>query len=325
MAHQLKPAAEILAHYQAGILRHEQLIEAGYCASGIQRRVASGDWRRLGKGVYATFTGKSIREAKLWTTVLLAGHGALLSHETAAELHGFAKKPLPKIHITIPIDRRVKERSGVVVHRARVMRPDTMQAPWLLPLTNVEDTVLDLADAARTFDGAYSWICDALGEQKTALAAVRKALARRKRIRWRSWLTEALAECDDGMNSALERRYARDVEQAHGLPTAVRQVKHRVGSGNIYLDNLYEEYQLCVELDGVATHPAGSRWKDTKRDNANIAVYNTRTMRFGWVEVTEEKCLSAAMVDSTIRNNGWQGQIHPCGPRCAIPYSLSRS
>jgi hypothetical protein len=314
----LRPDAELLSHYQKQVIGRWQLIDAGHSASSIQRRVASGRWQRVGKGIYATFTGPSTREAELWTAVLRAGPGALLSHETAAELHGFAK-PSPKIHITVPFGRRPARRNplpGVVIHRARVMRPDSIQAPWLLPKTNVEDTVLDLVDAAKTFDSAYTWICDALGDQKTALVHLRAALARRKRIRWRAWLTEAFADSGDGINSALERRYARDVERAHGLPKATRQIKRRAGSGNIYLDNLYESYQLCVELDGAAAHPDKHRWKDAKRDNDNIATYNTRTMRLGWVAVTEEVCLSTTMVARALRNNGWQGQIHPCGPRC---------
>jgi hypothetical protein len=319
MKRPLPPDAELLASYQKGIIRRGQLIDAGYSASAVQRRLVSGDWQRLGDGVYATFTGESTREARLWTAVLRAGPGALLSHETAAELHGFASEISAKIHVTVPFDRRPARRRdvhGIVIHRARVLRPDEMQAPWLYPITSVQDTVLDLVDAAKTFDRAYSWICDALGAKKTALVHLRAGLARRKKIRWRAWLTDALAECEDGINSALERRYVRDVERAHGLPRAIRQVKRRVGSGNIYLDNLYEEYQLCVELDGAATHPDKNRWKDTKRDNANIAAYNTRTMRYGWVGVTEENCSSAAMVGSALHNNGWQGQLRRCGPRC---------
>jgi hypothetical protein len=44
-------------------------------------------------------------------------------------------------------------------------------------------------------------------------------------------------------------------------------------------------------------------------------------MRYGWVHVTEQCCLSAAMVAGALRNNGWTGQIHPCGPRCTAPLS----
>jgi hypothetical protein len=34
----------------------------------------------------------------------------------------------------------------------------------------------------------------------------------------------------------------------------------------MYLDNLYEEYEVCVELDGTAAHPADEQWLDKRRD-----------------------------------------------------------
>ena len=52
---------------------------------------------------------------------------------------------------------------------------------------------------------------------------------------------------------------------------AQRQARRRHGSGNRYLDNLYEPFRLGVELDGSAAHPAEGRWRDTHRDNANLA------------------------------------------------------
>jgi hypothetical protein len=54
---------------------------------------------------------------------------------------------------------------------------------------------------------------------------IRDALATRKRVRWRVWLAEALAEGGEGIHFPLERRYARDVEGAHGLPQAERQAR----------------------------------------------------------------------------------------------------
>jgi hypothetical protein len=137
-------------------------------------------------------------------------------------VHGFADKPSSKIHISIPAEHRPARNRpipGVIIHRRRALEP-AWTAPWELPRTTVEDTVLDLIDAARTFDDAYGWISRALGRQKTAVIALREALARRKRIRWRSWLSEALDDAAEGVDSPLERRYVQGVERAHGLPTA---------------------------------------------------------------------------------------------------------
>jgi hypothetical protein len=86
----------------------------------------------------------------------------------------------------------------------------------------------------------------------------------------------------------------------------------------MYLDNLYEDYHLCVELDGAAAHPRKGRWQDTARDNANIAAGNTRTIRFGWVAVTEQCCPRAQLVVHSLRNNGWQGAPRPCRAACTV-------
>ena len=105
------------------------------------------------------------------------------------------------------------------------------------------------------------------------------------------------------------------VERAHGLPPARRQARRRHGSGNRYLDNLYEPFGLCVELDGNAAHPAEGRWRDTRRDNANLA-QGTRTLRYGWPDVTEYRCRTAAEVAEVLRSQGWTGTLRRCGPGC---------
>jgi very-short-patch-repair endonuclease len=82
-----------------------------------------------------------------------------------------------------------------------------------------------------------------------------------------------------------------------------------------YLDNLYEEYGLCVELDGAAAHPAEGRWRDTRRDNVSF-VQGARTMRYGWPDVTEHRCRTAAEVGTVLRDGGWTGTVRSCGPGC---------
>jgi predicted transcriptional regulator of viral defense system len=326
MTKPLPPKVEQLSYNQKGIVRRGQLIELGISPSIIQRRVESREWQRLGDGVYATFTGESTRDAKLWTAVLQAGPGALLSHQTAAELHGFAEGISSKIHISVPANRapgRTMPIRGVIIHRCRILRPDRIQAPWIVPRTGVEDTVLDLVAVAKTFDDAYSWICRGTADSLTIPFSLRKAMASRARLRWRTWLTEALADAESGINSALERRYVRDVEQSHGLPAAVRQAKQRTGEKVMYLDNFYEGYQLCVELDGITYHSRANHWKDIDRDNVNIATTNTRTMRFGWVGATEKQCRTAQLVADALRHNGWQGTPHPCKDGCTVGWSTT--
>jgi very-short-patch-repair endonuclease len=250
--------------------------------------------------------------------VLRAGPGAVLSHETAAEIHGLIDKPSSRIHVTVSAERRPGQHRkipGVVIHRSRRLMAE-WQPPWHLPRTSVEDTVLDLVAAARSFDDAYGWISRAVGRRLTSPRELSKALSQRSRIRWRAWLTGALEDAADGVHSPLERNYVDGVERAHGLPKARRQARRRHGSGTRYLDNLYEKYSLSVELDGQAAHPAEERWRDTHRDNAN-RVQGTETMRYGWPDVTENRCRTAAEVGAVLRRRGWTGTLRPCGPGCS--------
>jgi len=274
-------------------------------------------WQRLGRGAYATFTGDLSREARLWAAVLWARPGAALSYETAAELHGLLERPRSQIHVSVPAGRhpgRKRKIPGVVIHRSRCLVPE-WQPPWQLPRTSVDDTVLDLISAARSFDDAYGWISRAVGRQLTSPGSLHKALERRSRIRWRAWLSAALQDAADGVHSPLERHYVQGVEQAHGLPAARRQARRRHGSGTRYLDNAYEQYRLCVEMDGLVAHPAEGRWRDTHRDNQNLA-QGTVTLRYGWPDATENRCRTAAEIAVVLRRRGWTGTLRPCGPAC---------
>ncbi len=301
---------------QSGVVSRQQARDASWPEQTIDRRLRSGTWRRLHRGAYATFTGDPSREAKLWAAVLRVGRGAALSHETAAELHGLIDKPIGQIHVTVPAGRRPARQKirGVIVHRSRCLVPE-WQPPWLLPRTTVEDTVLDLIAVARTFDDAYGWIARAVGRRLTSPQSLSKALNARPRIRWRAWIAGALEDAADGVHSPLERNYVHGVERAHGLPEARRQARRRHADGTRYLDNLYREYDLCVEVDGVTAHPAEGRWRDIHRDNANLA-QGTVTLRYGWPDVTENRCRTAAEVAAVLRRGGWKGTQHSCGSTC---------
>jgi hypothetical protein len=185
----------------------------------------------------------------------------------------------------------------------------------LPPCTRVEDTVLDLIQAAQTFDDAYAWICRAIGRRRTTAERIRAAMDVRKKMRWRREIALALGDAADGALSVLEYRYAHGVERRHGLPVARRQARIRRGSGSSYLDNLYEEYWVCVELDGTAAHPADEQWRDRRRDNAN-AVSGIVTLRFGLLDLGEHRCETAAAVAALLRRHSWTGSLRACGPGC---------
>jgi hypothetical protein len=267
--------------------------------------------------VYAAFSGDPAREAVLWAALLRAGPGAVLSHQTAAERHGLIDEPSPVITITVPVSRHPAQVRipGIVIHRSdAILR--TRHPVMLPPCTRVEDTVLDLIQSATSFEDAYMWICRAVGRRRTTADRIRDAMNARKKMRWRGEVAVALDCADESILSVLEYRYVHRVERPHGLPAARRQARIRQRTGNRYLDNLYEEQGVCVELDGTAAHPADEQWRDKRRDNVN-ALKGIVTLRFGFLDLGDRRCETAAAVAALLGRNGWSGTPQRCSrPAC---------
>jgi hypothetical protein len=298
---------------QAGAVTRRQIIEAGLTMETVRAHLRAGRWSRAYPGVYWTFSGPPPRPATLWATLLTAGRGAVLSHETAAELPGLLDAPAETIHVSLPPDRRVRALPGVRLHH-RCAAP--VAAPARAPArTGVVDTVVDLTQTAGTVDDAISWLVRACGRRLTTPVRLRAGLEARSRLRWREALLTAVADVGAGCHSLLELRYLRDVERPHGLPAGSRQRRRQTGEATAYRDVEYDEFWLIVELDGRAAHldPRRDRW----RDNA-AATQGWSTLRFGWADVNTRGCETAMVVAAALRRAGWPGTPARCGTACRI-------
>jgi very-short-patch-repair endonuclease len=317
--HLSTPCRELLA-IQAGVISRAQALEQGIPAQSIHWLISTGRWQVLRRGVYATFTGEPSRQAALWAVILRAGAGAALSHQTAAELFNVTDRMSSLIHVSVPVGRHVTVIPGVVIHRSTRLA-DAIHPSLLPPRTRIEETLLDLAQQATTFDAAFSAYCAGCQRRLTTPSKLLHAMDGRKKMRWRTELAHALADIQAGVHSLLEYRYVRHVERPHGLPRARRQAGVPADGRSRYLDNLYDGYGLCVELDGREAHPDDRRWQDVRRTNA-VTVRGITTLRYTWTDVNYRPCSTATQIGAALANLGWPGRLRPCGPTC--PIALAR-
>jgi hypothetical protein len=265
--------------------------------------------------VYAVFTGPPPRETWLWAALLRAGPGAVLSHLSAAELHGLIDHPGESIYVTVPSTRRVAAPGLVIRISGRIA--EATQPGREPPRTTVEETVLDLTDLAVTFDDVCGWITRAVARRLTTEERLREALRQRKKIRWRASIEDLIAAAGGGIHSVLEYRYLRDVERAHGLPRSRHQVRVVIEGRTAYRDVYYEKYRLAVELDGGLAHPDEERWRDNRRDN-EAWDQGVVTSRYGWRDVYGHPCETALRQVRMLRRRGWRGTPRPCSERCPL-------
>jgi hypothetical protein len=308
---------------QGGVLAIGQAAKAGLTAESIRNQVHAGRWRVMHRGVYAAFNGTATRRAELWSALLRAGSDAILSHQTAAELYGLLDERSRLIHLTVPHDsnpERCGRIPGVTIHRSRSLT--RKRHPVLTPpRTRVEETVLDLIESAHDFDEGYDWICRAIGRRLTTADRILAASKARPRLRWRRDIELALGYAKGGALSQLELRYLRGVEDPHGLPTAKRQVRVGQATGNRYLDNLYQDYRACVEIDGTAAHPEDEQWRDKNRDRWNSVHERIETIRIGVPDLLNQQrqCETAADVARWLTGRG-PATGHTCpNPDCPVP------
>lgn len=254
----LPAALAVLAKSQEGIVARWQALGLGMTKPQIRYKLQRGHWQLCHPGVYATFTGPLSRLSRLWVAILacskdvgnaarsptsyLPEPDAVLSHETAAELHGLREERPGPIHVTIPHGRRrPKAPRGIKVHISTWL--DAARHPVKLPpCTRVVDTVIDLTQSARTTDEAVSWLSRGCGKRLTTPERLAAAIRERRKLRRRRELLYAVGDAAEGDHSLFEIRYHRNVERAHGLPKGKRQRRRVAGSRIEYIDVVYREF-----------------------------------------------------------------------------------
>lgn len=319
------------AREQAGVITRAQARECGMSPAAIKWQLRSGRWHRAfespstGKrpAVYTTTSGVLSRTAKLWAAILVCGKGAVLSHHSAAELDGLLDPPRngrSDVHVTVPSNRTVQAAPGIVLHyssRLAEARHPVKQPPR----TRIDDTVVDLTQTATTLDQATSIVAQAVQKRLTTPDRIVIRIDGRAKVRWRRELLESCGVIRSGAESLLEARYSRKVELSHGLPIADRQVRLKADERGYIVDNRYRQYRLRVELDGQKGHTGDGVFRDMWRDNAAV-LDGEHQLRFGWDDVDQRRCQTAAIVAAVLIRNGWDARPVPCDPDCDVRETL---
>lgn len=306
---------ERLARRRADVLTRKELLAEGALPDWISRQVTSGRWQRVHPAVYVIHTGPLGWRTRMVAALRYAGPGAALSHSSAAAywFDDVRRGGTDPVEVSVPWERVVKQQPGLRVHRRR-----RMPAVWpgLLAVTTDVETVVDLVSRAADVDDVVGVLTR--GARQTRPEAVRAAAAQRARLRHRALLGELVAAVELGVESPLELRYHRDVERAHGLPSAELQVREMLDGGWVRTDRRYRGHGVRVELDGKLAHPGGRTDRDTWRDNAALLATGEITLRYRWSHVAGRPCRTALQVVEALRRGGWTGEPRPCGPGCPL-------
>ncbi|KRB47698.1 type IV toxin-antitoxin system AbiEi family antitoxin domain-containing protein [Terrabacter sp. Root181] len=333
--------AHRLLRSQDGVISRSQALECGLDDNGLERLLRRRELARIHPGIYVDHTGPATWSQRAWAATLfhwpaaLAGPSALRAHGLRSFNGGgradawidkgirFGRvADVDPVHVVVDASRRVVPPSGVVVTRRSDFESRVLLhlAP---PRLRLDEALLDVASSCRGEADAVAVLSDACQEGATTASRLRATLAARGRLPRRRLLLAILDDIANGTMSVLERRYLSEVERAHGLPTARRQVRAVTRWGVTYRDVEYPELGVVVELDGRFVHAGPAReWADLERD-VDAASRGDATLRLGWSHVLEP-CRASLLVGQLLRSRGWDGELTSCGPSCGVARSRHR-
>lgn len=270
-----------------------QLAALGVESWQIGRWVDGGYLHQVLPRVYAVGHRAPSAEADLWTAVLYAGPGAMLSHATALWWRGLLDKPPRPIQVTTP--RRCRSQRGIRVYGRRTCERVLHEG---LPTTSVEQALLDFAATAPIERVRYA-LSNADFHQVLDVPAL-QVIAGSGRA-GSTKLREALKRHDPKLartRSPLERLFLPLLEEfGVPLPDEVN-----VMVAGVLVDAVWWEQKLVVELDGKGNH---SSWGQIQRDRSNemrLRAAGFDALRYGSLQLEEEPALVAGDV---IRRLSW--------------------
>ncbi|WP_151526756.1 hypothetical protein [Serinicoccus kebangsaanensis] len=284
----------------------------------IRHRLDKHSWQQVFRATYVTHTGQVTWLERVEAAVLARGAGAVVSLRCALHLWDLTSDQPAIITLAEHFDtHRTSTFTGVKTRRRRRL---TVARRHGLPLTTLPQTIIDvIALRPNDIDGAMALITRAVSSRKVTVAELRAELVHHPRHPARDVLTEALMAAEDGLGSAAEARYVRDVETAHGLPRMCRQDPIGGADGRALgrtMDFRDRARALGVEIDGALWHRE-KQLADRRRDREAVGEGGV-VLRAGWVEVVSDPCRLAADVAAAQQARGWTGSPRPCGHTCAI-------
>jgi very-short-patch-repair endonuclease len=287
----LDAAISDLCARQQGVVTLQQLRQLGLGLDAVLRRARTGRLHRVHRGVYSLVPPSLLSVKGRWMAAVLAcGPGAVLSHRSAADLHGLRRTARAAIDVTVPGGSH-RRHPGIDVHRSARLRPRDVTVVDGIPCTTIARTHLDLAGVVRarqlerTLDQAAAMeVLDvrALEEQcdsnpsRAAAARLRRTMQAHHPGRTPTW-------------SELEEAFLALTRSA-GLPDPEvnRFIVLPDGEPAIRADFYWPQRRIVVETDGWKTHRTWGSFQRDRRDPLRLTAAGFIPIRTTWATIQRE-------------------------------------
>lgn len=300
-----------IAAEQRGLFSVSQARSVGASHPQLQRALSSGTLRRVRRGVYAIKGTAPSRWEEMIAAALVAGPGAVVSHQSAAAVHRFEYASPGPVELTLAAKQYARP-AGTIVHRSANLTPDDVVMKRGILVTSACRTLVDLA-ARLGPELTEKTVDEGLIQRRWSVLELEDCLARaRTNLAGRACLERILAlrSASPSADSALEARVYRALTpflpyQAHFSTVA---------QGSVYvLDAAWPDRMVAIEIVGRSHRVASRSAFDRERRKFNALSASGWTLGHLISTMSEREIL--AVVRSLFESSGVAATA---GPRPAI-------
>jgi hypothetical protein len=271
---------------QHGALSLPQILAFGLTARGVRYRVEVGLLHRLYLGVYAYGRADLPIRGHWMAAVLACGERALLSHRSAAALHGSLSTPGGPIDVTIPRDSGISI-PGIRVHRSSQLGDVDRTEVDRIPCTTPGRTLIDLAAVVppNVLESAVNQ-AERLG--RVDFGGLEDLLARhrgRRGVRRLRRVLERGASGEGVPRNVLERRFLALCKRAGFSRPSVNEWLAIPGE-EMQCDFVWHAERVVVEVDGFGSHRTHRAFQEDRRRDRLLRLAGWDVSRFTWDDVT---------------------------------------
>jgi very-short-patch-repair endonuclease len=264
----------MLVRRQHGIVSRAQLVALGVPSSTVAGWIRTGYLTRVVPKVYAVGHDAPNPTADLWTAVLYAGPGAMLSHGSDAHHRGLIIYPPKTIHVSTPRSKIPSIPGLITVHSERNFACVRHEG---IPCTTIPQMLLDLA--ATGDPKLVKRALSVLDHRKQLDLGAIEAITGKGRRGTRA-LKAALTQYRPQhayTNGPLEERFL-EFCIAGGIPLP----RVNVWVHGIEVDAYWAEQGLVVEMDGDADHSSRAQRRNDRSKEVKLRAHGLRVIRYDW-------------------------------------------
>ena len=247
-------------------MSRRQIYAAGLTRGEVRANVRARRWQQVGRHVVVVHTGPLDQSTVLWAAQLSGGPRARLDGASGLVAAGLTGFDVDRHRVSVPRGARVFRDAQVDVRQTRRWRADDGFPGAGPPRTRAEVAAVRGALWARSDRQAALLLTMAVQQGVVPADRLARALLDIKKAPRLAFVVDVVTDLLGGARSMAELDFAGQC-RARGLPEPTRQAVRKAPHGRYYLDVLWEEFGVSVEIDGIQHALAQEVVSDALRHN----------------------------------------------------------